>query len=45
VILKAIETERPRTRYAAGRMARPILLARKYLGDRVFDRLIMSQAS
>lgn len=43
VILTAIESDRPKTRYVAGQMARPLLFARKYLGDRLFDRAIMSQ--
>jgi len=35
--------DRPRTRYAAGRYAKPLMWARKWLGDRIFDRIIMSQ--
>ena len=42
VILKAIQSDRPRIRYVAGQMAKPLTLARKYLGDRVFDRVVMS---
>jgi NAD(P)-dependent dehydrogenase (short-subunit alcohol dehydrogenase family) len=45
VILRAIRSDRPRTRYVAGQMAKPLTLARKYLGDRMFDRVIMSQVS
>jgi len=43
VIAKAIATRRPKTRYAAGQLARPLILARKLVGDRVFDRIVMSQ--
>jgi len=40
VILKAINTDRPKTRYVAGRMARPLILMRRLLGDKIFDRLL-----
>jgi short-subunit dehydrogenase len=43
VIAKAIATRRPKTRYAAGRLARPLILTRKLFGDRVYDRIVMSQ--
>lgn len=43
VIVRAVEARRPKTRYVAGKMARPLMFARKYLGDRLYDRLIMSQ--
>ncbi len=43
LILKAITADRPRTRYHAGFMAGPILMARKILSDRQFDNMIMSQ--
>jgi NAD(P)-dependent dehydrogenase (short-subunit alcohol dehydrogenase family) len=43
VIAHAIAVKRPKTRYAAGRLARPLILARKLVGDRVFDRIVMSQ--
>ena len=42
-IVKAIAASRPRTRYAVGKLARPMILLRKFLGDRVFDKAIMSQ--
>ncbi|RVW00316.1 oxidoreductase [Rhodococcus xishaensis] len=44
VVSKAISSSRPRTRYVAGKYARPLLLIRKYLGDRVYDRVAMSAA-
>lgn len=43
VILKAIDARKPKTRYVAGKMAKPVMLMRKYFGDRIFDKAIMSQ--
>ena len=40
VVLKAVRARRPRTRYAAGRFAKPTLLFRKLASDRMFDRLL-----
>lgn len=42
-ITRAIQARRPKTRYVAGSMARPLMFVRKFFGDRVYDRLIMSQ--
>jgi NAD(P)-dependent dehydrogenase (short-subunit alcohol dehydrogenase family) len=39
-IVRAVRARRPRTRYAAGVGAKPIILARRVLPDRVFDGLI-----
>ena len=39
-ILKALRAKRPRTRYAAGQYAKPLLFLRWLLSDRMFDRLI-----
>jgi short-subunit dehydrogenase len=39
-ISRAIKANRPRTRYVAGSMARPLMFTRKYLGDRVFDWML-----
>jgi NAD(P)-dependent dehydrogenase (short-subunit alcohol dehydrogenase family) len=39
-IAKAVTTGRPKTRYVAGFGARPLILARRLLPDRAFDRLI-----
>lgn len=38
-----VRTNRPRTRYRVGKWARPMVWMRIYLGDRLFDRIIMSQ--
>jgi len=42
LVVKALRSRRPRTRYHGGLMARPLLFLRRYLSDRLFDRLIMS---
>lgn len=42
-IARAVQARRPKTRYVAGNMAKPLMFVRKYFGDRVYDRLIMSQ--
>ena len=39
-VAKAVTARRPRTRYAVGRGAKPILAARRILPDRAFDRLM-----
>lgn len=39
----AVKSARPKTRYAAGKYAKLMIWVRKWLGDRVFDRLIKSQ--
>lgn len=44
-IAKAIGAKRPKTRYLAGKFARTLILIRKWFGDRVFDRIIMSQVA
>jgi len=41
-VAKAVTARRPKTRYAVGGGAKPILLARKLLSDRAFDRLIVA---
>ena len=38
-----VKARRPRTRYVAGKYARPMIMMRTWLGDRIFDRVIMSQ--
>ena len=45
VISKAIKSSKPRTRYVAGKLAKPLMFIRKYLGDRIFDRALMSQVN
>ena len=43
VIAGAVGSRRPKTRYVAGKYARSLILLRKWLGDRVFDRVIANQ--
>ncbi|AFY38156.1 Estradiol 17-beta-dehydrogenase [[Leptolyngbya] sp. PCC 7376] len=40
LILKAIKAKKPKTRYVGGKLATPLLFARKWGGDRLFDWLI-----
>jgi NAD(P)-dependent dehydrogenase (short-subunit alcohol dehydrogenase family) len=41
-VARAVTARRPRTRYAVGGGAKPILLARRLLSDRAFDRFIVA---
>ncbi len=41
VIAKSIKAPKPKTRYAAGKLAGTMLFVRKYFGDRFFDRFVM----
>jgi short-subunit dehydrogenase len=41
-VSKAIKAKRPRTRYSAGKLAKPILFIRRNFSDRMFDRIVMS---
>lgn len=43
VVARAIRSDRPKTRYAAGKFAKPMMFIRKYLGDRLYDKIIMQQ--
>jgi len=40
VILKAVTTRRPKTRYLKGYMAKPVVFIRKWFGDRFLDRML-----
>lgn len=42
-ILKIVNTNRPKTRYRVGYFAKPMVWMRIYLGDRLFDKIVMSQ--
>ncbi|NYG46807.1 NAD(P)-dependent dehydrogenase (short-subunit alcohol dehydrogenase family) [Bradyrhizobium sp. IAR9] len=44
-VARAVTAGKPRTRYAAGYMAGPVLFLRWLLPDRVFDRMITSMAA
>lgn len=43
LVSRVVSMKHPRTRYAAGKYAKPMILSRKGFGDRMFDRMIMSQ--
>ncbi|MBW7455430.1 SDR family NAD(P)-dependent oxidoreductase [Paenibacillus sepulcri] len=43
IVSKAIAAKNPKIRYAVGKMAKPLIILRKWISDRNFDRLIMSQ--
>ncbi|MCK0190275.1 oxidoreductase [Arenibacter sp. F20364] len=43
LILKAITVNKPKTRYSGGFMAKPLLLMRKMLSDKMMDKIILSQ--
>lgn len=42
LVSKAIKARKPKTRYVAGKYAKPMMFIRKYLGDRIFDSVILS---
>lgn len=42
-IIKMVNTNKPKTRYRVGYFARPMVWMRIYLGDRLFDKIVMSQ--
>lgn len=43
LILKAVHSKNPKTRYAAGAFAKPLMFIRKHLGDRAFDNILLNQ--
>lgn len=43
LVSKAVKAKRPKTRYVAGKYAKPMMFIRKYFGDRIFDKAILSQ--
>jgi len=42
-ILKIVNSSKPKTRYRIGKLAKPLVWIRTYLGDSLFDKLILSQ--
>jgi short-subunit dehydrogenase len=42
LIVKALNTKRPATRYHGGGLAGPLLFLRRHLSDRWFDKIVMS---
>lgn len=43
LVAKVVQKEKPRSRYAVGKFAKPMIFLRTYLGDRLFDKIVMSQ--
>jgi len=43
IVSKAVTSRNPSTRYAAGKFAKLLIRMRVWLGDRMFDRIILSQ--
>jgi hypothetical protein len=42
-IAKAASENKPKTRYLKGYMAKPLVTLRRWVSDRTFDKLLMSQ--
>lgn len=42
LVLEAITTTKPKTRYVAGKFAKPMMFIRKWLGDRTYDKAVLS---
>jgi short-subunit dehydrogenase len=42
LVLRAVRANKPRTRYTAGKYARPLMFVRKWLGDSIFDRIVLA---
>lgn len=40
-ISKAVSTNKPKSRYTTGKHAKKLIYARRLLGDRIFDRIIL----
>ncbi len=40
VVSRIVHTKKPKTRYVAGSLAKPLLFVRKYFGDRVYDKVL-----
>lgn len=43
IVAEAVNATKPKTRYLAGKRAKTSIFIRKWFGDRVFDRIIMSR--
>lgn len=42
-VSKIVNATRPKTRYRVGKLAKPLVWMRIYLGDRIFDKAVMAQ--
>lgn len=43
LIVKSINSKKPKTRYVGGKYAKPMLFIRKWFGEKVFEMAVMSQ--
>ena len=41
-VMKAIHSDKPKTRYVVGKYAKLMMFIRKWFGDRLFDKFILS---
>jgi hypothetical protein len=41
MVMSALKARRPAIRYSGGLAARPLLVLRRLLSDRMFDRMVM----
>lgn len=41
IVSATVKSPRPKTRYAAGQFARPLIFLRKWVSDRLFDQIVM----
>ena len=41
-VSKALKARKPKTRYVVGQFAKPLMFVRKWLGDRIFDKVILN---
>lgn len=42
-VIKIVNSKNPKTRYRVGKFAKPMVWMRTYLGDDLFDKIVMSQ--
>ena len=43
LIIKAINSDNPKRRYVGGLFAKPMLFIKKWFGDKMYEKAIMSQ--
>ncbi|NER35696.1 MAG: SDR family NAD(P)-dependent oxidoreductase [Oscillatoria sp. SIO1A7] len=41
LVSKAVKAQKPKTRYAGGKFAKPFMFVRKWLGDRIYDKIML----
>lgn len=42
LVVKAVQARKPKTRYVAGKYAKPMMFIRKYFGDNTFDNIVLA---